>query len=305
MKAVSQPQQVLESMNILKSVVVKSLLLCAVFLLFGFSGAQGQASEPSEGDVFVYDLEFSGESLQEAATRVSSQTGYQIVIKKEWADIPVNGQFDGVTVEKFFQRVLRGQNLSIISSVEKKVFVVRLFGDKKLDNLLSISGKPTGSSSSGPEVVDVDIMDGQKISEIKELYAQYEEEERRFRNDPNRVDPMDGQSISEIQELQAEYEADYEKWKKDPNRVDPIDGQKISEIRKLQAEYEAEVERWKNDPEAVDPMDGQKLSEIRRIYAEYEAEYERWKNDPNRVDPMDGQPISEIQRKQAEYEANK
>ncbi|MCF8057507.1 MAG: hypothetical protein K9K37_12835 [Desulfocapsa sp.] len=287
-------------------ILSRSVLFCIVVCVaLSLSNAQGQDFDKNENDVLLSSVQFSGESLEEASTQISSQTGYQIVIKKEWAQLPVFGSFDGVTIEQFFQRVLRDHNLSLISSVEKKVVVVRLFGDKNLDNLLSISAKSGSTAKSDANVVDVDIMDGQKLSEIKELYSQYEAEMERWKNDPDAEDPLDGQKLSEARELQAEYEAGMEKWKNDPEAVDPLDGQKLSEVRRIQAEYDKEMERWRNDPEAVDSLDGQKISEIRKLRASYEAEMERWKNDPEATDPLDGQKLSEIRRLQAEYEANK
>jgi hypothetical protein len=290
--------------NMLKHVSVRNVLLCIVICsIISIGNSQAQTFEKVSNDVKLVDMKCSGESLQEAATKISSQTGYQIVIKKEWAEIPVVGLFKGVTIEKFFQRVLSGQNLSIISSDEKKVVVIRLFGDKKLDNMLSISGA-TGRTV----LVDsdaVDIMDGQKISEIRELQAQHDAEMERWKNDPGARDPMDGQKLSDIRKLHDKHDIAMEDWKNDPDAADPMDGQKLTDIQKLQAEYDAEVEKMRNNPEAVDPLDGQKLADVRKLQAQHDLELERWKNDPEAVDPLDGQKLSDIRRLQAEYDAGK
>ncbi len=289
-------------------VFAKNICICfAVFLFFTLStwSALGmdKNSKGTNGPTSAIELQLSGEPLKDAAAEVSKQTGYSIVIEKELAELSVSGVYHGVTIENFFQRVLKGKNISIISDDNKKTILVRFFGEKGLDNLITISDDLLGAKNNSSDAVDP--LDGQKLSEIKEIQSRYEAEVNRWKNDPDAVDPLDGQKISEIKEIQTQYDTEVNRRKNDPDAVDPLDGQKLSEIKALQAEYEQTVANRKDDPSAVDSIDGQPLAEINELRVKHDAAMERWKNDPDAVDPMDGQKMSEIRQIQAEYEAGK
>jgi|GEM_PF-3063846 len=284
----------LQKYRIVKLQLLYLMLFCMCLVPSGVTGAQAKIAE----------LNLNGALLKNVAFTISKETGYQIIINKDWAETTVSGSYRDVEIEQFFRRVLKGKNISIISNETEKKIVVRLFGDKRSDNLIVISGVQHRKWENLPDDA-VDPLDGQKIAEIRRIQAEYEAQRERWMNDPDAVDPMDGQRISEIRMLQAKNDEAMAHWKNDPEAVDSMDGQKISEIRAIQAKNDAAIERWKDDPEAIDSMDGQKISVIRIIQAKNDTEMEKWRNDPNAVDPVDGQRMLEIRAIQAKYDAAK
>lgn len=278
----------------------RNILVCfTVLLIVTAVNAIGRDFKNTQSPIPLVNIALRKVSLKNVAMKISRQTGYRIVIEKEWAEIPISGTYRQVSLDNFFQRALKGKNISVISNDSDKVIIVRLFGNKKMDDMYAIFSQPDQGDDS--DIVAVDPMDGQKLTEIRALNVMYEAEQERWKNDPNAVDPMDGQRLSEIKRLQVKNDAEQEHWKDDPDAIDPMDGQSVSEIRQLLVENDKVVEQRKKDSNALDPMDGQPVADIKKLQAMYEVEQERWRNDPSAVDPMDGQSMAEIQQLQAKY----
>lgn len=108
----------------------KTVLACILQCFFVLLLAQSYYGiSLAETDITV---NFSGKEtpIKEVVTELSRQTGYTIALDKQLDELSVSGQYEDVTVDEFFQRILRGYNISIVHDDQNAMYIVHLFGAK-------------------------------------------------------------------------------------------------------------------------------------------------------------------------------
>ena len=232
----------------------------------------------------VMSLDLREKPLQLVAEEIYKQTGCKVVFDEKWNDLPLSGQYAGVTVEDFFWRSLRKDNVSLFYDDKSNVANLHFFGDKNIRR------------------IDIDTLasrnaaNGEVSEEIKELHSIQRTELERLRNDPEAIDSLSGMKLVDIRELHSTQRAELERSLNDPEAIDSLSDMKLVDIQELHSTQRAELERSRNDPEAIDSLSGMKLVDIQELHSIQRVESERSRNDPETIDPLSGMTNGEIKR---------
>lgn len=209
----------------------------------------------------LIDLKVDGKPLREVIGMIAQQTSYEIAIDAKWGDHQVSGIYDQVTVDDFFKRTLRGENISIIHNDAERKIVVRLFGQKTPAKYLSVSVSPDGS--------------------LKEKHLSQSEEYARLKADPDFVD-IGGATNAEKWEAHRAQAEVHAMEKTDPAFTD-MSGASNEEKWREHAAQARQHELMKKDPAFVD-MGGMKNEEVWQRHKTQAAVHEQMKTNPDFVD---------------------
>jgi len=260
-------------------------LVAAFFCFFScvfFAGVSGRAQEGVEPERLI-SIELVHQPLRIVIDEISKQSGYAVRIDEKIASIPVSGKFKDVTIDSFFQRALRGQNVSVLFDDKNGFISVRSFGRKDSEvNYIVSNGD--GNESFLP-------VDQQKI---KQLHALQEHQIKEYENNPESVEPFTGIKLADIKSLHARQERQIEEYENNPKSVEPLTRMKLADIKLLHDRQEREINEYENDPKAVEPLTGMKLKDIQSLHARQERQIEEYENDPDAVEPLTGIRLSEI-----------
>jgi hypothetical protein len=260
--------------------------LCVVLGLF-LSLHAGQAFSQKVDNVpmrRVISFELKEKPLELIAEDIFAQTGCRIVFDEKWKDLPLSGQYTDVTLEEFFLRALRKQNVSLSYDDKKNEVKLHFFGDRKNGSINT--GALTSSNTSGVQVSE----------EIKALHNAQRVEMDRLRNDPNAIDLASGMTNAEIKKLHEGQQAEMDRLRNDPKAIDIASSMTNAEIRKLHEGQQAEMDRLRNDPNAIDLASGMTNAEIKKLHEKQRAELDRLRNDPNAIDLVSGMTNAEIKK---------
>ena len=263
---------------------VRKLIICLslVVVSFVYAGAS-LGLEPDSSTVEpLLTLEVNNMPFNEVAGMILKQSGYKVIFDDKWSTFPVSGKYSDVTIDGFFRRVFRGQNTSLLFDSREKYVIVRFFGDKSFQELLSTA------------LVDNSSYSKQIPQEISDLHRQQRQELEDYLKDPDSVDPMSGMKLVEIRGIHEEQHKQLELDKKNPATVDPVSGATLGEIENLHNAQRAEIDQFKNDPEGVEPDSGMTRAQIQQLHAAQQTELQRMLRDPNTIDPISGMKLSEI-----------
>jgi len=260
--------------------------ICVILGLF-FSLHAGQAFS-QEMDNFpikrVISLELREKPLKLIAEDIFKQTGCRIVFDEKWNNLLLSGQYTGVTLEEFFLRSLRKQNVSLLYDDKKNEVKLHFFGDRKNGSINT--GALTSSNTSGVQVSE----------EIKALHNAQRVEMDRLRNDTNAIDIVSGMTNAEIKKLHEGQQAEMDRLRNDPNAIDIASSMTNAEIKKIHEGQQAEMDRLRNDPKAIDIVSGMANAEIKKLHEGQQAEMDRLRNDPNAIDLVSGMTNAEIKK---------
>ena len=91
--------------------------LIIVIMFCGFIPMSASASSINKETV---NLNIKSESLLNVLGEISKQTGWEVQVEKELADITVSGQYIDISLEELFRRILRGKNITLLIDDKKK-----------------------------------------------------------------------------------------------------------------------------------------------------------------------------------------
>ena len=265
----------------MKKVTLVLLIPLLLFFFAGYAAATGTGNQDQSDTV---TLKLNNKPFGEVAGELNKQTGYTIIFDEKWNTLPISGYYNDVTLEEFFRRVFRKQNTSLLIDSSDKLLIVRFFGDKSFEDLLSgamVAGKGPGNQDQIPD-------------EIRELHRQQHQELKAYLDDPESVDPLSGMKLVDIRALHEEQEEQLKRDLENPDTVDPVSGATLGEIEKLHASQRDEVDKFRNNPGNVEPDSGMTVKQIQELHAAQRAELQRMLSDPNTVDPTSGMKLSEI-----------
>jgi len=255
---------------------------CCFFSSVFFAGVPANAQERVEPEKLI-SIELEHQPLRLVIDEISKQSGYAVRVDEKIASTPVSGKFKEVTVDSFFQRALRGQNVSVLFDDKKGFVSVRSFGQKDSEvNYIVSKNNGNGSFLS---------VDQQKI---KQLHPLQERQIKEYENNPESVEPITGIKLADIRSLHARQERQIKEYENNPESVEPITRIKLAEIELLHARQEREINEYKSNPKAVEPFTGMKLNDIKSLHARQERQIQEYENDPDAVEPLTGIRLSEI-----------
>jgi len=212
------------------SVLKVSLVALSMFLVLTTSQAFSQKLDvvPIKR---VISFELKDKALKSVVEEIYKQTGYVVVFDEKWSELPLSGQYTGVTVEEFFQRAFHKQNVSLSYDDTRKVVNLRFFGESNI-------GKKNADTLAGGNE------SGAKVSEdIKVLHEAQRQELSTYLKDPESVDLVSGMKLVDIQELHSTQQTELEHLQNDPETTDPATGMTNVEINKLHDVQRAELEQ--------------------------------------------------------------
>lgn len=249
----------------MRSKVFKVTIVVSCMLLVLYTGQAFSQKLDTLPEKSVISLELRDKSLKFVAEEIFKQTGYKVVFDKKWNDLPLSGQYTGVTLEEFFRRALRKQNVSLSYDDKSNVVVLHFFGDRNIGIKKNID-----QASDNASIV-------QAIEEIKALHEEQRQELSTYLKDPESVDPVSGMKLVDIKDLHGTQQKELENLKNDPETIDPLSGMTNAEIKKLNNSQSAESKRSAQDPNLVDPESGMTRAEITRLHDEQHVELEQLK----------------------------
>ncbi len=268
-------------MNLRKLFIIIS---CLFYVLFYFSetsfATHKTIQETKKKNIFI-SLKMKGEPLGTILDTISEQTGYVVKVDKKLANYPIYGNFDEVNIDVFFQRALRGQNISILFDDKKGYIFVRSFGEKdsRIDYVVS-QGK--GKSHSGDQ------------EKIKRLHALQLREIQEFESNPESVEPLTGIRLADIKSLQERQQRQIHEYENKPESVEPLTGVKLVDIKALHAQEERVLQEYEDNPKSIAPLTGVTLSTIKTLHARQIRQIEEYEDDPESVEPFTGIKLSDI-----------
>ncbi len=265
-------------------IYIRSILSAfALLLLLSAPAVSSTEAGPSNQGENV-SLKLQNIPFSQVASEINSQTGYTVIFDEKWNSLPISGVYNDVSLEEFFRRVFRKQNTSLLIDSQDKLLIVRFFGDKSFEDLLSgalVAGKGPGNQNQIPD-------------EIRELHAQQRQELQDYLNDPESVDPLSGMKLVDIRSLHEKQHEELEQSMNNPETIDPVSGATLGEIEQLHSSQSSDIEQFKNNPENVEPDSGMTRGQIQELHATQREELKRMLSDPNTVDPTSGMKLSEI-----------
>jgi hypothetical protein len=221
----------------------------------------------------VISLELKEQPLKLVAEEIYKQTGYRVVFDEKWNELLLSGRYVGVTLEEFFLRALRKQNVSLSYDDQEGVVILRFFGDRDAGGVragLLVNGNDSNAHG---------------IDDVKVLHEQQRQDLQKYLNDPESVDPVSGMKLVDIQKMQNTQRAELEQLQKDPGTIDPESGMTNAEIKSLQNVQQAELEQAKQRPETIEPETGMTSAEIKSLQDAQQAESEQLQKHPVAEEP--------------------
>lgn len=229
----------------------------------------------------VISLELHEKPLKLVVEEIFKQTGYRVVFDEKWNDLPLSGHYAGVTVEEFFLRALRKQNVTLSYDDKGSVVILRFFGDRDIKQIKA--GALINENNSREQVSE----------EVKALHEEQHHELQAYLKDPEAVDPVSGMKLVDIRSLHEAQKVELEQLKSNPETIDPSSGMKLADIQQSQDAQRAEIENIRNNPAMIDPESGMSKSEIKKLHDVQHAELEQLKKNPpveesEQMEPTEG-----------------
>ncbi len=145
-----------------------TLLIIAVFSI-NVQTAQGEPAQLT--------LKYKGASMREVAGDISRQLNCKVIMDEDLANTTVSGQFQDVSLDDFFARTFKGNNIIVMYDDKAQSVTVSSFGKKgrMLEFGQTVAAKPNGSS----EFKDIEVEPGVKLKGIsisKKNAGEYETE---------------------------------------------------------------------------------------------------------------------------------
>ena len=254
-------------------------MVATVLYACSVSNAQGAVPAGGAGRITVL---VHGDSLGVVMKTISIQTGYSIAIDERWKDLAVVGEFTSVTPGVFFNRVLRGNNLSIIYDDEKQMMFVRLFGEKETSYYQVFPGDREGGA-------------------LSEMHGQQNEEFLAQKTD-SRFEDMSGMSNAERWDIHRQENAMFARLQNDPAISTDQSGQTNAQRwQQNQQQHEQFLDR-KSNPLSVD-MAGVSNQVKESLHDKQNRMWEKLNNDPKNIEPLSGKSnaeIREVHKRQSE-----
>lgn len=229
----------------------------------------------------VISLELKEKPLKLVVEEIFKQTGYRVVFDEKWNDLPLSGSYAGVTLEEFFLRSLRKQNVTLSYDDKGNVAILRFFGDRDIGKIKT--GTLTNEIDSKVQVSE----------EVKALHEQQRQELQAYLKDPEAIDPESGMKLVDIKSLHDAQKVELEQLKSNPETIDPSSGMKLADIQQMQDAQRAEIENIRNNPAIIDPESGMTKLEIKKLHDVQHAELEQLKKNPpveesEQMEPKEG-----------------
>ncbi len=235
-----------------------------------------------------FSVTFTGEPLRDVLAEVNQKSGYRVRLGKELGSVKVSGKFNQVTINEFFKRVLKGKNVVLEFSDERKTLSVQTFA------MASGSVEYEGKQVAGAEIHNQNVMD----NSFAALHAQQLDSFNQWKSDPNAIDPMTGIRKGDLNEIQQEQLAAFKKKQEDPTTIDPMTGLAKGVLQKTQQEQLASFSQYENDENAVDAMTGLPRKQLKELQQRQLASFVQRQSDPDAVDPMTGLQRGEMKKMQ-------
>lgn len=121
----------------------------------------------AQGEPKHLTLKYKGTSMKEVASEISRQLNCKVIMDEDLANTIVSGQFQDVSLDDFFARTFRGNNVIVMYDDIEQVVTVSSFGKKgrMLEFGQTVAAKSNVSSESGEiEVEPGVIFEGISIS---------------------------------------------------------------------------------------------------------------------------------------------
>lgn len=156
-------------LNTLSARQIKYLIYCfSIPVLFFFSTySLGNQTPPSTTDHI--SLQLNGQPMSEVAKQISKQLNYKVFMSDELAEIKVSGNFDNISLEKFFSRnIFQKKNIVVIYDDKHRTVTIRNFGSKQKVREYDATTIGAHHASIGKDIdPETEIFPGVKLGEME------------------------------------------------------------------------------------------------------------------------------------------
>jgi len=233
------------------------LVVVLTFYVFFFNVPTVCWASAGEGGLPTVTVDLADHSMDlgNLVGEIAEQTGYTILIPKEWCSLPVRGRYVDVQVESFFRRVVRGESIAVSVDEKKKVVLVRSYRSRTGSGAgyVVAGGKKNTGSDGTIGVVEQGLNDFQ-LAQIGEL--------ERLKSDPDAVDPELGIRQGDLWAIQERQLQDLARESDDPDVVDPELGVRQGALWAIQERQLQDLARESDDPDVVDPELGVRQGDL-------------------------------------------
>jgi YHS domain-containing protein len=249
-----------------KAFKLSFVVSCAILVLCATPAVSQKMDNMPERKVI--SLELKEKPLKLVAEEIFKQTGYKVVFDEKWNELSMSGQYVGVTLEEFFRRSLRKQNVTLSYDEKNNVAKLRFFGDRDIGKIKASTLASENDASS------------QVKKDIKVLHEQQRQDLQKYLKDSDSVDPVSGMKLADIQKMHGTQQAELEYLRNNPETIDPVSGMANAEIKKLHDVQQGESTQFRENPAAIDPESGMTNAEIKKLHDVQHAELKQLKENP-------------------------
>lgn len=261
------------------------MIVGIIFVILGFclTSIDCLGVTVSSPSIPLVTLEIYQQSLKDVIATVSKKIGYVIKIDERLSAELISGKYIEVPVESFFYRILRNQNVSIISNDQEKILIVKILGNKPRKYYVTGIDKSNASKTG--------LLTMQKFRKLQYEQAKGYQE---YLVNPDSVDSIMGITLSSLHNTLESQAKDYYVYLNNPNSIDSISGFSLSEMHKAKEYQIKKYKEFLDNPDSIDSLTGHALSALHKARQHQLIEYKRYLNNSDNIDSVLGLNLSEI-----------
>ncbi len=250
--------------------VIFSLVVSFV-LFFNISSSPAALN----GNDILISLQCNGQALDQIVVNLEQQTGYTIILDREFDNVLINGSFLDIHIEYFFNRVLKQENYAVEVDQKNKKIYVKSFGKRRYLSSIKIN-------YDNPTVIgEIDSKELRKlhIEQVKKGREKYEDQG---------IDSVTGLPLANLKAMQeASVRIGLEKYKN--QGIDSVTGLPLLELKAIH-EAAVRTERESYEDQGIDSVTGLPLAKLKAMH-EAAVRIGREKYEDQGVDSVTGLPL--------------
>lgn len=242
-----------------------------------------------ENNTTTKSFSFRNKPFNEVVDILCNQYNVEIFYDKALAKHSISGEYFNVSLENMLERMLKGNNISILTHSENNTIDIRFFGERNI-GLVASSGFQSKSTFTLP----VDPFTQKNIAKLTTISEQQENSKTARLKNYNYVDPFSGIRLGDFNTILQLQEKNKRQRLEDPRFIDPMTGKTYLELDSIKKEQEAAKEKRFSKDNSLEPFTGKNISDLNVIHQKQEKNKANRLNNPNAIDPLTGLTMSTL-----------
>lgn len=258
-------------------------MFCAMSL---FTFGNGYASEKEAMEVPAVTIKLLDAKVGEIIQDVGKQVGYSIYVEGELKDNIVSGVYTDVSLDQFFHRIFKHENVAVDIDTNEKQVIIHLFNSAFRKEYVRSPAKNNLNSNLALSNVS--------FSELEEIFAEEEEIYRGWSEDPNAIMPFTSMAKFEVEEIIDQEAGEYQEQKLDPDMKVALSELTQSEATLILEQEGQEEQARVQNPDVKIALSDMTQAEYRKRIEDEGKRIAPGKSDPNAPLPFSNVTYSEF-----------